>query len=336
MMHSSRMTTVPPIDFTQACGPARADRLRQFELLDTALSTVGYARLDAHGLTPSATSALFDVTKAFFDRPDCEKAEVAQPSPEQVRGWSGVGSEGIAYSLDEESHGDLKEKMDIGPIGAPVLGQAGAAEMAFPNLWPTQPVEFRAEWEQHYRRMQRIGAGLLALTAEGFGMPRNHFESMFDREMSMLRALHYPPQLETPFPYQYRAGTHTDYGAFTIVCAESTAGGLQVFDRDGEWLDVTTAPTSLVVLVGDLLAEWTDNRWSATVHRTANPPRSVAFGGTRMAFAYYQHPNYDAVVEALPTLRGSDTGLRQELIAGLHLREKYVRQTTFGRTAPHH
>ena len=330
------MITVPPIDFTQACGPVRADRLRQFELLDTALSTVGYAHLHTHGLTPSAISALFDVTRTFFERPADEKAEVAQPSPEQVRGWSGVGSEGIAYSLDEESHGDLKEKMDIGPIEAPILGEAGAAEMAFPNLWPTQPAEFRAQWEHYYRQMQRIGAGLLALTAEGFGMDRNHFEPMFDREMSMLRALHYPPQMETPFPYQYRAGTHTDYGAFTIVCAESTTGGLQVFDRDGEWLDVSTAPSSLVVLVGDLLAEWTGNRWSATVHRTANPPRSVGFGGTRMAFAYYQHPNYDAVVEELPTLRGPDTGPRQELIAGVHLREKYVRQTTFGRAVPPH
>ncbi|MGB3482431.1 MAG: 2-oxoglutarate and iron-dependent oxygenase domain-containing protein [Mycobacterium sp.] len=327
------MISVPPIDFAQACGPDRAGRHRQFELLDTALSTVGYVRLDAHGITPSAIAALLDVTHRFFDQPDAMKSAVAQPSPEQVRGWSGVGSEGIAYSLDEESHGDLKEKMDIGPIDGPVLGEAGAAEMAFPNLWPQHPAGFRELWEDHYRQMQRVCAGLLALTAEGFGLARDHFVGMFDREMSMLRALHYPPQLETPFPYQYRAGTHTDYGAFTIVCAESTTGGLQVFDRDGEWLDVSTAPTSLVVLVGDLLAEWTGNRWSATVHRTANPPLSVGFGGTRLAFAYYQHPNFDTAVQELPPLRGPVTGPRQELIAGRHLMEKYVRQTTFGRSA---
>lgn len=324
------MINLPPIDFAQVCGASRADRRSQFELLDAALSTVGYVHLRFHGISSAEITELFEITRAFFAAPAEVREAVAQPAPEQVRGFSGIGSEGIAYSLDEESHGDLKEKMDVGPIYAPVIGEAGAHEMAYPNLWPSRPPGFRAAWETYYRHMQRIGAGLLALTAEGFGLQDGYFNPMFDHELSMLRALHFPPQPTAPLPYQYRAGTHTDYGAFTIVCAESAAGGLQVFDREGEWLDITTTPDDLVILVGDLLAEWTGDHWSATVHRTANPPRSVGVESARLAFAYYQHPNPDVEITELPPFAVDGPSASQPLLAGEHLVEKYVRQTTFG------
>ncbi|AFA75386.1 putative oxidoreductase, 2OG-Fe(II) oxygenase family [Gordonia polyisoprenivorans VH2] len=324
------MTYLPPVDFSAVCGSSAEDRRRQFELLDVGLSTLGYVHLRSHGIPTSEVSELFDVTRRFFAAPESVRRAVAQPAPEQVRGYSGIGSEGIAYSLGEESHGDLKEKMDIGPIDSPVVGEPGADDLAFPNLWPSEPVGFRDTWEAYYRHMQRIGAGLLALTAEGFGLPSDYFVPMFDHEMSMLRALYFPPQETSPLPYQYRAGTHTDYGSFTIVCAEATAGGLQVFDREGEWLDVTTTPDDLVILVGDLLAEWTADHWSATVHRTANPPRSVGFDISRLAFAYYQHPNHDVGVTELPPFATSGTPVQRRLLAGEHLVEKYMRQTTFG------
>lgn len=324
------MSHLPPVDFAAVCGPSPQERRRQFELLDTALSTLGYAHLRFHGIPSPLIRELFTVTRAFFAAPASVHEEVAQPAPEQVRGFSGVGSEGIAYSLDEETHGDLKEKMDIGPIDLPTAGQSGADDLAFPNLWPSRPEGFRPVWETYYRHMQRIGTALLSLTAEGFDLPRDFFEPMFDREVSMLRALHFPPQPVAPLPYQYRAGTHTDYGAFTIVSAESSMGGLQIFDREGEWLDVTTTPQDLVLLVGDLLAEWTADHWSATVHRTANPPRSVAFESSRLAFAYYQHPNSDVEITELPPFAVDQPPAPQPLLAGDHLVEKYVRQTTYG------
>ncbi|MCT2058471.1 MULTISPECIES: isopenicillin N synthase family dioxygenase [Dietzia] len=324
------MVYLPPIDFAAVCSSSPDARRRQFELLDVALSTLGYVHLRSHGIPSSELTELFDVTREFFEAPDSVHRAVAQPAPEQVRGFSGLGSEGIAYSLDEESHGDLKEKMDIGPIDTPVIGESGAHDLAFPNLWPSEVEGFRPAWETYYRHMQRIGTGLLSMTAEGFGLPGDHFDPLFDQEMSMLRALHFPPQATDPLPYQHRAGTHTDYGAFTIVCAESTAGGLQIFDREGEWLDVTTTPDDLVILVGDLLAEWTANHWSATVHRTANPSRSVGFETSRLAFAYYQHPNHDVAITELPPFAAERMPAPQHLLAGEHLVEKYVRQTTFG------
>ncbi|WP_158169734.1 isopenicillin N synthase family dioxygenase [Mycolicibacterium smegmatis] len=327
------MLSIPPVDLIEAAADP-ASRRRQFELLDAAFSEVGYVHVVGHRIPSSVFTELYAVTRRFFGLPAQEKSKVAQPTPEQVRGWSGAGSEGMAYSLGEETHADLKEKMDIGPVTGPTLGQPGAGPMAYPNLWPALP-EFRTVWECYYQHMQRVGAELLALAAEGFGLSRQFFVPLFDAELSMLRALHFPPQPEPPLPHQFRAGIHTDYGAFTVVSAESTPGGLQVLEADGEWLEVNTTPATLVVLVGDLLAEWTGNHWPATLHRTANPPRSVAFENSRLAFAFYQHPNWDVeVAELSPFAGGAAHAPDDALVSGRHLAEKYVRQTTFGTSDP--
>ena len=326
------MLPIPSVDLTEAARGG-ASRAQQFELLDVACSRFGYAQVVGHRIPAPLLADLYDVTQAFFALPEKDKAVVAQPAPEQVRGWSGAGAEGIAFSLDEDSHGDLKEKFDIGPVGTPTLGQPGAGPMAFPNLWPELP-HFRVTWEAYYRHVQRVGTELLALAAGGFGLAPDYFESAFDQELSMLRALFFPPQPQAPQFGQLRAGVHTDYGAFTLVSAEATAGGLQVLDADGEWFEVSTSPATLVVLVGDLLAEWTGNHWPATLHRTTNPPRSVAFENSRLAFAFYQHPNSDVEVAELPPFHTGGLTTDEPLLAGRHLVEKYTRQTTFGSSSP--
>ncbi|HEY9310696.1 isopenicillin N synthase family dioxygenase [Williamsia sp.] len=321
------MLSIPSVDLAEAARGS-VSRARQIELLDTACSRSGYAYLVGHQIPTALLSDMFSVTRQFFLLPDRVKEAVAQPAPEQVRGWSGSGSEGMTYSIGEESHGDLKEKMDIGAVDAPVLGQPGAGPMAYPNLWPGAPDGFRPIWEQYYRHMQRVGGELMSMAAEAFGLPSDHFVPRFDTELSMLRALYYPPQAESPLPHQSRAGIHTDYGAFTVTSAESTPGGLEVLGPHGEWLEVSTTPATLVVLVGDLLAEWTDDHWPATLNRTANPPRSVALDSSRLEFSFYQHPNADV---AVAPLRGGGKQVTDPLIAGRHLTDKYTRQTTFGR-----
>jgi isopenicillin N synthase-like dioxygenase len=89
-----------------------------------------------------------------------------------------------------------------------------------------------------------------------------------------------------------------------------------------------------MVVVGDLLAEWTDDRWPSTLHRVVNPPREQAMDSSRLAFAFYHHPNYDTRIGPLPLFAGGgDAGDEPAGLvptAGEHLREKYLRQTTFG------
>jgi isopenicillin N synthase-like dioxygenase len=309
------------------------DRRAAARTLDQACRHVGVFELVGHGFPMELVEATFAVTREFFALPDDVKADVAQPAPDQVRGWSALGSEGITYSLDEESPADLKEKFDVGPVDDVDPGLvASAGPHLAPNLWPTALPQLRPLWERTYRHLDRIGADLLALCAVGLGLPGEWFEPRTDRSISMLRALWYPDQDEPPLAGQTRAGVHSDYGAFTIMTAEDRPGGYEVLDRGGEWTPVATAPGRFLVAVGDLLAEWTDDAWPSTLHRVVNPPRAVASDSARLALAFYQHPNHDLRVEPLPPFRtGTAPTPGEPLSAGDHLRQKYLRQTTFGR-----
>jgi isopenicillin N synthase-like dioxygenase len=116
-----------------------------------------------------------------------------------------------------------------------------------------------------------------------------------------MRLNYYPAQSGPPRPGQLRAGAHTDYGGLTILSGEDVPGGLQVRTRDGRWVDVPTSPTTFVVNIGDLLMRWTNDRWLSNLHRVVNPPLDEAARRHRLSIAFFNHPNYDALIACLPT-----------------------------------
>src|SRR6202008_1438916 len=124
------------------------------------------------------------------------------------------------------------------------------------------------------------------------------------RHCSMLRALHYPPQLVPPKPGQLRAGEHTDLGMLTILKNATADGGLEVRDLDGRWHAAPAVEEGFIVNIGDLLMRWTNDRFRSTVHRVANP--RDAGGAARLSIAYFVAPSYDAVIECVPTCRVAD------------------------------
>ncbi|MEI4271357.1 2-oxoglutarate and iron-dependent oxygenase domain-containing protein [Klenkia sp. LSe6-5] len=314
--------TVPVIDLTP--GPAATA-----DLVGQACADVGYFQITGHGIPRPLLAELFAVTRRFFALPPEVKQQVAQPAADQVRGWSGAGSEGITYSLDEESPADLKEKFDIGTVD-PRPGPPTGPHHA-PNLWPAGLPRFRETWEAAHREFSRVDTAVQRCAGLALGLGPDALTAHFTQPVSMLRALYYPDQPEPPLPGQLRAGVHSDYGAFTLAVAEDRPGALQVLDRGGEWTDVPVIPGAVLVMLGDLLTEWTDDRWPATLHRVVNPRRDQAMDADRLAFAFYSHPDPEASLHVLPGLPGGDQPPPPGTpTAGEHLRDKYVRQTSFG------
>ena len=174
----------------------------------------------------------------------------------------------------------------------------------------------------------------MKLFAVGLALPENFFQDKIDRHISMFRVLSYPNQLQEPEPGQLRAGAHSDYGSLTIVRVENKPGGLQVCNRAGAWVDVPFVPDSFVVNIGDLMMQWTNDTWISTLHRVANPPREQAGDSLRQSLVFFHQPNYDAVVSCLPgCLAPGEVPKYPPISSGDHLRNKFVKQTTFGADA---
>ena len=240
----------------------------------------------------------------FFALPVADKLAARHPVAGTNRGYHPVGGEALAKANDEAAPPDLKEFFHVGPVdvgaGAYYTSAEGRQHFA-PNIWPAVPAGFRPAAEAYYRAMDALIAFLMRLAALGLSVDEAFFDDKVDRSIGTMRLNYYPAQAVSPAPGQLRASAHTDYGGFTILSGEDVPGGLQVLTRSGRWVDVPTTADTFVVNIGDLLMRWTNDRWLSNMHRVVNPPAGAGPSGPRLSIAFFNHPNYDALIECLPS-----------------------------------
>ena len=138
--------------------------------------------------------------------------------------------------------------------------------------------------------------------ALALGLPARWFRPFVDRSTLTMRVNHYErqPGATPTLPGQMRMGAHTDYGIVTVLFADEEPG-LQIMAPDGRWHDVAPDPGALLVNLGDLTAQWTNDRWRSTLHRVVPPPASRAGPTRRRSVALFLDGNYDARIECVPT-----------------------------------
>jgi isopenicillin N synthase-like dioxygenase len=183
-----------------------------------------------------------------------------------------------------------------------------------PNKWPSAQPQLKANFTAYYTTMGVLARDLLRLSALALELPETYFDEKIDRHIGRLSIKLYPEQKVKPLPGQLRAGAHTDYGTVTILRPGDSVGGLQVADKDGHWHDVPLIPNSFVINQGDLMARWTNDHWMSTLHRVVNPPEEALGGNRRLSIVFFHHPNYDTLVECLPTCTGPGDGPKYQAV----------------------
>jgi isopenicillin N synthase-like dioxygenase len=322
------LTTVPVIDVSPFLARTPSGGREVTRRVGQACEEIGFFTIVGHGVDRTLVQRMYDVSKAFFDLPLEEKQKARRPRPEQSRGYIGVGDEHLAYGIGQSTT-DLKELFAIGPVDVPQEDYytCPAAYPSFaPNIWPERPPALRAIFSEYYRVMERLAASLMRVLALALDLPEDFFRDKTDRHISGIRVVNYPEQSEAPVAGQLRAGAHSDYGALTILRAENATGGLQVFNRLGQWVDVEPEDDAFVINLGDLMMHWTNDRWISTLHRVMNPPRHRALGSRRQSIVFFYQPNYDAVVECLPSCCGPGHPPRYAPVTcGEHRLRKFLR-----------
>jgi isopenicillin N synthase-like dioxygenase len=328
MNTDTRHHTVPQIDLTPWLAGGPAERLAVARAIGRACEDIGFFTIVGHGVEPGLIDRMDRVSRAFFDLSLADKQKVARPKPEQSRGYIGVGEENLAYGVGTATT-DLKEFFAIGPVDvpdAPYYTVPAAYPSFAPNVWPARPAELRAVYTDYYRAMERLAAEVMRAFALALDLPEAFFTDKIDRHVSGIRVINYPDQPVAPPAGQLRAGAHSDYGALTILKAENVPGGLQVLNRAGDWVDVKPPAGAFVVNIGDLMMHWTNDRWVSTLHRVMNPPRDAALGSRRQSVVFFFQPNYDALIECLPSCVSADNPARYEPVtSGEHRLRKFLR-----------
>jgi isopenicillin N synthase-like dioxygenase len=272
---------VPVIDIS-------GDRPRVIDAVGRACSEIGFLIVVGHGVPEELVAATAAAARAFFDLPDEEKLALADGQPTLgLPAYRPLRSERLAASLGQATPGDLKESLDWGPA-VPGFG------------WPERPPKLRAVFEDYYAALSGLGERLRRLFALALELDEDWFEEKFRDHSSSMRVINYPAPEADPEPDQLRAGAHTDYGCMTILRTEDAPGGLQVQTRVGEWSDVHAVPGSFVVNLGDMMGRWTNDRWTATLHRVVVPPPDRRAGSRRQTIVFFHDPRPDAVIDCIP------------------------------------
>ena len=172
--------------------------------------------------------------------------------------------------------------------------------------------------------MSNLASNILRVFALALNLPENWFMNKIDCHGSALRALNYPEMETPPKPGELWASAHTDYGSITILKQDDAPGGLQVMDRDGNWVTVGYTGDSFVINLGDLMQRWTNERWVSTLHRVVNPPVDPGCPTRRQSMAFFHNINPDHLVEVIETCTSAELPAKFEPItAGEHLMQKH-------------
>lgn len=296
------MSAVPVIDIgpladepstTEPIPPSAAQEAAA-RAIDTACREVGFFTIVGHGVDPDLRARLDALARAFFARPEAEKAELAMARAGRAwRGWFPVGGELTS------GRPDLKEGLyfgaELGPddprvrAGVPLHGA---------NLFP-EPADAWAEAVlATIGELTRVGQAVLRGMAIGLGLPAEWFaEHLTDDPLALFRIFHYPPAAVAPEvgidEDAWGVGEHTDYGLLTIL-GQDRSGGLQV-RTGGRWQDVVPTPDSYVCNIGDMLERLTGGRYRSTPHRVRNTS-----GLDRLSFPFFLDPSWTARVDPLP------------------------------------
>ncbi|MFD6248188.1 isopenicillin N synthase family dioxygenase [Streptomyces roseolus] len=323
---------VPVIDLSSARTSEAADA-RLASVIDEVCRTSGFLVIVGHGVAESTVAEMYRATREFFALPaEVKNGVLADPADPLMRGFGRKGSlaasNADAEVEQERALPDVSETFTVNRLGEPDGRQALPADadaaLATPNRWPALP-GFAEAYRGYYAAMEVLADDIMRLFALALGLPGDWFEDKIENHMTNLTANYYPAQPEPPAPGQLRKGVHSDWGSLTILYQDQGAGGLQVLDKAGEWLDVPYIEGSFVVNIGDLMAIWTNNRWVSTVHRVVNPPRELA-GQERYSVPFFHQPAYDALIECIPTCAGPDNPARHEPVrSGAYITGKFSR-----------
>jgi isopenicillin N synthase-like dioxygenase len=305
-VHIIAAVDVTPIDMGPFRAGSPAERRAVAEQFDAAGRDSGFFAVTGHGVDPGLMAEMLEVTAAFFDLPVEHKRRYLLEDRAANRGYAPEGSEALAYSLGEaELPPDLFEAFNIGRELTPAQEaepyySAVRARYFAPNVWPDAPAGFRATWLAYWDAAEHLAMDIMRAAALALDLPEDHFVPSIDRSISVMRANNYQRRAGAPVPEagQMRMGAHTDYGSITVLLADRVPG-LQLRDDAGDWHDVLPPEDGFLVNIGDLLAEWTNDRWRSTMHRVVPPPPGDG-PVRRRSIAWFQQPNWDAVISCLP------------------------------------
>lgn len=308
-----KQRTIPVVDLAQFTEGTPSQRTAFVHALGTAFHEIGFVGVVRHGVPTDLIGHFYAAAKQFFALPEDVKRRYEIPGLAGQRGYTSFGKEHAKHS----TVADLKEFFQIGqevPEGHPLREEYPA------NVAVAEAPEFNRLGQALYRAFEQAGGQLLRAIALHLDLEETYFDAKIEYGNSILRAIHYPPITREPAS-AIRAEQHEDINLITLLVGAS-AGGLELLNKEGDWMPIVPEEEEIVINVGDMLQRLTNNYLKSTTHRVVNPPREE-WHLPRLSIPFFLHPKADMDLSCLDRCIDADHPLAYEPItAGAYLDER--------------
>jgi isopenicillin N synthase-like dioxygenase len=288
------MSHVPELSLGAYIDGSSTDKNRFIDELYRGLTEYGFISLVDHPISEELLNKSYALSEELFQQPLDIKNKYALKDNGFQRGYTPFGTE----HAKDSPVSDLKEFWHVGRN----LALNHRYEQRYPhNVWPKEVPEFQKVFSQMYTSLEMCSDIVLEALTMPLELDKGFFKEMTRDGNSILRLLHYPPLPADRDPRCLRAAPHEDINLITILVSAS-ASGLELKERNGNWLAIESSPNALIVDSGDMLSRITNNVIPSTTHQVVNPPDNTS---SRYSMPFFMHPHPEAVLSCLPSCVGN-------------------------------
>ena len=261
-------------------------------ILSEALSDHGFFVITDHSIPHHLFDKAYEYSKKFFDLEVPIKNLYSFRENAGARGYTPFGKE----TALGETVPDLKEFWHHGPIV-----DSSYDSRIMKNVLVNEIDDFNNVFDDLFNQMNSLGIKLLSSISLTLGLPEDFFNKSTTKGNSLLRLIHYPPSNNENL---FRAREHADINLITLLIGANEPG-LEVKDKSGEWIPVSSSYEDIVCNIGDMMQLITDKKLKSTPHRVVKYKTDEI--KSRYSIPFFLHPSPDTILKSV--FRDDDEGV---------------------------
>ena len=282
---------IPVIDLSAYLQDRNKTALQQVaKQLKEACEEVGFFSIIGHQVEASQMQTTFDAIRKFHELTLEKKVAIKMDRP----GWPISGSGYLPVKnkkLPARNTGNINEAF--------IVKHSDNVSMD-DNQWPDEADApgFRAIVKSYADSMEKLGKQMLPVYANALGMPDSYFDQAFEKPLYRLRMTHYP---SAPATDEFGIAPHVDTSFCTILAQDQP--GLTIYsERKKCWIRVPAVENAFVVNTGELLKQWTNDRFISVKHFANNNTS----GHSRYSIPFFFNANQHHKMSCIPSCCGTD------------------------------
>ncbi|KUJ20057.1 Clavaminate synthase-like protein [Mollisia scopiformis] len=294
---------IPIIDLSRLYSEKLEDRKALATDIRAAAINTGFFYIKNHGIEKQTIADAKKQLLAFFKQPMEDKMKISQQFSKYYNGYKGPRQtfispgesvdvkESMGWRYDPRYDPDTK---DLNAIPEEVKPWIRGEEFVWEGT--SQLPGFKEEVLRYWSSCLTLARKLVKIFALSLNIPEDYFDSRTTYPGADGVFNYYPVTTEEEKENNsVGLGSHTDLQLFTLLW-QDMIGGLQVLNKDGQWIKAVPVEGTIVVNIGDFMMRLCNDIYKSTVHRVYNRAQVE-----RVSMPFFFGLNFNCVEGVIPS-----------------------------------